>query len=355
MLRHRGVGVSAFKETTMAIRTSAVKDVSDGQNRNQAARGEAVSPTVIERDPTGRSACPECDGDLVTREDESFCTDCGLVVGAEHLERQPTMAQLGVKAGEEYQMESEDPFQSGRSLGSTYWRSDIDSAAASSDRARAYTRMKKQHERYAYTGNRGQLRRLDDIFNDIQLLRSELDLPSVVAEQAAAWMRDAKDERLPGGHMAWESLAAAAVLLALQKAGLSRDPEAVTQYAKTSHERLCAAARKLRIELELDVRPVRSDVITTVVEALDEDVDDETDAFARYLLTVADQEHIGSGTPRMTVAATAVYAADRVTDGKQLTQQQLVDAVSPVVDTSTSKIGMYNPRLLDAAVIETPA
>jgi len=50
------------------------------------------------------------------------------------------------------------------------------------------------------------------------------------------------------------------------------------------------------------------------------------------------------------VAASAVYAADRLTDETWLTQQQVVDAGSPIVETSVSKLGRYARELVDAYV-----
>lgn len=92
-----------------------------------------------------------------------------------------------------------------------------------------------------------------------------------------------------------------------------------------------------------------------VLNVLDDDLLD-ADAYlrltvvGRHLLELADEKQIAPGTSRLTVAASAVYAADRVTDEKWLTQQQVVDAGSTIVETSTSKLGRYAGELHDAYV-----
>lgn len=325
-------------------------------DRIQEADETAPEQEAVKHDPSARSTCPECENRLITEDHESFCEACGFLVSTEHLDRGPTLADLGRgKDGDERCLETENPFRDGKSVGSTFWRSDIDACRASDERSRTLSRMLKWQQRYAYDGNRSRSKRLDDVFNDVELLEGKLAIPAYVAEDAAQWMREAKAARLPGGRMAWESLAAGAVLLAAHTDGWPRPPREVAQYSKTSHERLCAAARKIRIELELDVTPIRTEVVEAVLDALDDDLLDG-DAYLRlavigeHLLELADAQQLGPGTSRVTMAASAVYAADRLTDGKMLTQQQVVDAGRTIVETSVSKIGRYSRELHDAYV-----
>lgn len=84
--------------------------------------------------------------------------------------------------------------------------------------------------------------RLADALWDIENISTNANFPQWVGEDAARYMRRADEEWLAGGRMAWKSLAAGAVLLGTKEAGLERDLRAITHYAKTSHERACAAA-----------------------------------------------------------------------------------------------------------------
>jgi transcription initiation factor TFIIB len=146
--------------------------------------------------------------------------------------------------------------------------------------------------------------------------------------------------------MAWESLAAGAVLLAGRTSGVERTPAQIAQFAKSSRERVCAAARKIRLQTPVDAPVVRDCAVDRVVTALDETgIDVETGIelvrVGERLLDVADTVPIGPGTARMTVAGAAVWVVNRLTAEKALTQAGVVAAVSETVPTSKSKIASY--------------
>lgn len=317
----------------------------------------------VERARSFRSTCPECDGGIVAGRFDSHCESCGLVVSEEHVDQGPTLADLGITGpdgfangySEDKSIERVNPFRSGKSLGSIFWHKDIEKCRVSGERSRKLNRMLKWHRRHSYNGNRSRSKRLDDVFHDVELLKGELAIPEYVAVDAASWMRQAKDARLPGGHMAWESLAAGAVALAARNAGIPRATTEVAEYAKTSHERVCAAARKIRIELDLDVPPLRSECVEAVLDAVDDELLDgraylKLAVLGRHLVELADENGIGPGTPRLTVAASAVYAANRLIGKQWLTQPAVVEAGSTIVEMSTSKIGKYSRELYTAYV-----
>jgi transcription initiation factor TFIIB len=198
--------------------------------------------------------------------------------------------------------------------------------------------------------------RLNEGLRDIQMVVGNLGLPGFVATDAATLLKQASEARLPGGRMAWEALAAGAVYVATSQSGFSRTTEEVSVHAKTSHERVCAAARKLRCELGLvsEVPPTQAWAVDAVVEVLGEqpgvalNVCFELRRVGEFLLDVADDACIGPGTSRVTMAAAAVYAADRLTEGKAVTQQEAADAASAVVPTSKSKVSVYSREVVDA-------
>ncbi|MFH5801641.1 hypothetical protein [Haladaptatus sp. CMAA 1911] len=197
-------------------------------------------------------------------------------------------------------------------------------------------------------------RRLNESLRDVQSIGENVGLPRYVCEDACLLMRQAAERRLPGGRMAWESLAAGAVLLAARRAELSRETGVVVEYAKSTYERACAAARKIRIECELveTFPPVQVRALDVVLAALDDRLDAQAVlTFARLgqqLLAVADTKPVGPGTSRVAVAGAAVYAADRLTDGKSVTQADVATAVSQVCPTSKSVVAGYSRELYDA-------
>jgi transcription initiation factor TFIIB len=220
-----------------------------------------------------------------------------------------------------------------------------------------FGRLRMRHKRFQMASKREI--RLNEGLRDVEMIVGNLGLPGFVAADAAALLKQAAAERLPGGRMAWEALAAGAVYVATSRAGFQRTTEEVAVHAKTSHERVCAAARKLRCELELvdEVPPTQAWAVDAVVEALGttQDVDLETCLELRrvgeLLLELADEAGIGPGTPRMVVAAAAVYAADRLTAGKAATQAAVADAASAVVPTSTGVVAGYSREVSDAYTV----
>jgi len=144
------------------------------------------------------------------------------------------------------------------------------------------------------------------------------------------------------------------VWLAATDAGIPRSCAEVVQYTKSSAERLSAAARKLRCELGLDVPPAREGVVDDVLVALDDSLDVQTclelRVVSEHLLAIADEESVGAGTSRLTMGATAIYVADRLTDGKSLTQGQVAEAADTIVETSKWRISRYTQLLQDAYV-----
>jgi hypothetical protein len=89
-----------------------------------------------------------------------------------------------------------------------------------------------------------------------------------------------------------------------------------------------------------EVPPTQAWAVDTVVEALGtrQVVELETCLERRrideFLPKLADEACIGPGTSRGAVAAAAVYAADRLTDGKTVTQAAFAAAASEIVSTS---------------------
>jgi transcription initiation factor TFIIB len=218
-----------------------------------------------------------------------------------------------------------------------------------------FGRLRRRHKRFQMESKR-QIR-LNEGLRDIQMIVGNLGLPGFVAADAAALLKRASAERLPGGRMAWEALAAGAVYVATSQVGLQRTTEDVAVHAKTSHERVCAAARKLRCELGLvnEVPPTQAWAVDAVVEVLGRtegvklDVCFELRRVGEFLLELADEACIGPGTSRVTVAAAAaVDAADRVTDGKTVTQAEVAEAASSVVPTSTGVVAGYSREVYDA-------
>ena len=332
---------------------------STGQRRQQADERSVTqdeSVTEVEHDPAAQSTCPECEGQILTSDETSFCESCGLVVADEWVDRSPTLVDLGKVGNADASIETVNPLRTDKGLHTRIDKStDGYGNPLSNKRWEQVQRLRKWNKRYQFGGQRGRTKRLNEGLRDIELIGHNLDLPEHILVTAAQYLRQAAEARLPGGHMAWEALGAGALLLATRDARETRDDldVAIATYAKAPRERVCAAARKLRCELGLDVPVTRPNAVQTVIDGLDEDALPGARAvrayrLARHLLQLGDQEPVGPGTPRLTVAAAALYAADRLLPGKELTQAQVAAAASTVVETSTGRIGRYGRELFDA-------
>lgn len=321
----------------------------------QSSTSEAHDAVAEEREPTWRSTCPECEGTLVTKDNESYCAECGLVISSEHIDHQPTRSVHGPSGGsgpKEWSVESINPFRVDKGLNTTFFLgSDGYGNSLSTAKKDYFGRLRRRHKRFRMDSDRDI--RLNEGLRDVESIGGNLALPRYVAEDAALYLRWGAEARLPSGRMSWEALAAGAILLAARTAGFERSGQELAKYAKSSPERVYAGARKIRCKLGLtdECPPARDRAIEDVLTALCQDGVEgdiwELTQIARYLLGMADEEPIGPGTPRLTVAAAAVYAADRLTDGKHLTQPQVVEAVNPIVDMSVSKLGRYSRELVD--------
>ena len=300
-----------------------------------------------------QASCPECDGRVRKRGHESVCADCGLVVRIETLDRTPTLKDHAPTTDDrsgEWACEPTNQLRVDKGLVTTFFLStDGKGNTLSPERKDKMERLRRRHKRFTMHDRRNQ--RLNEGMRDIGMLGANLGLPEHIQTEASWYLKAAKRERLPAGRMPWEALAAGAVQLAARKAGIERDPADVAQYAKASLDRVCAGARKIRIETDVDAPPMRDRAVDRVVAALDDALDVEAAIelvrVGERLLAVADSEGIGPGTHRMAMAGAAVYAADRLTTEKHLTQAEVVEAASAVVPTSKHQIRRYSQEVHD--------
>lgn len=109
-----------------------------------------------------------------------------------------------------------------------------------------------------------------DALQDIKTIGRNSGVPRYVRKRAAALFRTADDEGLPGGWMAFESVAVCTVVVPARQAGFTQSIDDIAQWARTPHERACAGARKVRIDLGLagQAQPGRQDAVATVGEAV---------------------------------------------------------------------------------------
>ncbi|NHX37518.1 MULTISPECIES: transcription initiation factor IIB [Halolamina] len=341
----------------MSSNNPSEKTVSDVQTTTTEEGGH--EPTV-EHEPSGRSACPECKGRVITEDEQSFCTDCGLIVADEWVDLSPTLNDLGLVGDTDQSIETVDPLRTDKGLHTKIGRNtDGRGNPLSNEQWEKVQRLRKWHKRMQFGEKRKRTKRLNEGLRDVEMIGGNLSLPDHVVKMAAQFLQSASEARLPGGRMAWEALAGGAVLLAARAASVNRDEidVAVATHTKAPHERVCAAARKIRCECGFDAPLIRPNAVMAVVDALDDDAIPGARAvrtwrLAQHLMKLGDQVPVGPGTPRCTVAASALYAADRLLSRKHLTQEQVAAAASTIVPTSRNRIARYSRELVDAYEVE---
>jgi transcription initiation factor TFIIB len=302
-----------------------------------------------------RPTCPECGGRVISEDCEAVCGDCGLVVTIDALERAPSLkahAPDNTSRTGEWAVEPTTELRVDKGLHTTFFlNSDGKGNALTSKQKEKMGRLRRRHKRFQMDSKRAN--RLNEGFRDIGMIGANLAIPEHVQTNASRFLEAAKAARLPGGRMAWEALAAGAVLLAARRASIERTPTDIARYAKAPEERVCAAARKIRLQTDVEAPVVRDRTVDRVVAALDDEVDVATGIelvrVADRLMRISDTEPVGPGTSRMTVAGAAVYAADRLTDGKAVTQAEVAAAVEATLPTTKGRIARYSRELYDAA------
>lgn len=292
------------------------------------------------------SRCPECNDRLVTVRHETYCDGCGVLVSDRPLDRGPTLADLGAGADRDSQasIERHSPYFIDK-RGSTFSFSYFDAKGnALSSRQLALVRRMERRQCWE-RDSREEL--LTDALHDIRTIGATAGLPRFVCERATQLFREAFEAGLPGGRMSYESLSAGAAVVAAREAGCPQSIELLIRDSRTSLERGCAGARKVRLGLDLveSCPPGRQDALETVLDALRVTHSEcnlhAIEPLAREFLQVADTRRIGPGTSRLTIAAASVYAAIR-TVGLRVTRREVADAVSPLVETTVGRVGTYS-------------
>jgi len=204
----------------MTSNNASEKTVSDVQSTTIEERGH--EPTV-EHEPSGRSACPECEGQVITEDEQSFCTDCGLIVADEWVDLSPTLNDLGLVGDADQSIETVDPLRTDKGLHTKIGRNtDGRGNPLSNEQWEKVQRLRKWHKRMQFGEKRKRTKRLNEGLRDVEMIGGNLSLPNHVVKQAAQHLRSASEARLPGGRMAWEALAGGAVLLAARASSVDR-------------------------------------------------------------------------------------------------------------------------------------
>ena len=303
------------------------RQLREGQHRSEDSSTAEASNVQGEgiRGPEV-NVCSECGGRITTdeRRGDRACTDCGLVVDEDHIDRGAEWR--------EFMDDSEDrsrvgapltELQHDRGLSTKIgWQNKDAFGQTLQPKQRAkMERLRTWDERFRSKDS--QERNLKQAFGEIDRMASALGLPTSTREVAARLYRTAiNDGLLPGRCI--EAIASASLYTAARKTQSPRSLDEITTVSRIDRLRIQRAYRYLMRELELGVEPADPE---TYLHRFHSTLafDDEVEYVARDLIDTAVEHNVHSGKSPLSIAAAALYAAARLTN-TETTQAEISDA-----------------------------
>lgn len=286
-----------------------------------------ASIVMSETSSTYARSCPECTGRLNSSTDETVCTECGLVVSEDRLDRGP-----------EWRSFADDETNKERT-GAPLTRSRHDRGLSTEighgggntrltgRKRRQVTRMRRQHNR-AKISSKAERNQVY-AFTEIRRLVGALELPDTIRDRACVLFETAQSEDLIRGR-SLEGFAAAAVYATCRVATISRTLHEIVSAARSTENELKAAYDALNREIGLPTGPIDPrQYLPRFASRLD--LPSSVEAEARELVADARERNLINGRNPSGFAAACLYAA-AVEQDCELTQREAADVaeVTPV-------------------------
>jgi transcription initiation factor TFIIB len=316
-----------------------------------SSRGDAAKSTRTRERPESEEdseetvdTCPECDGRLVSENDETVCTDCGLVVAEDAIDHGPEWRAFDASERDEKSRVGAPTTNMMHDKGLSTnidWRDkDAYGRSLSSRQRERVQRLRTWNERFRTRDSKE--RNLKQALGEIDRMASSLGLPDPIRETSSVIYRRALDEDLLPGRSI-EGVATAALYAAARQAGAPRSLDEVTAVSRVERAEIARTYRYVARQLGLEIEP--ADPESYVPRFASElDLSEAVERRARQLLSTAKEEGIHSGKSPVGLAAAAIYAAALLANEK-VTQA----AVSDVADISEVTIRNRYHELLELA------
>jgi len=274
-------------------------------------------------------SCPECDSAIDASAREAVCTQCGLVVDEDQLDRGPEWRS--------FEDDSEEKARTGAPLTRSRHDRGLSTEIGRSTRLkgrkrRQMARLRREHSRAQTGSKRERNQRIG--FIEIRRLVSQLALSTTIRDRACVLFESAQEADLLVGRSI-EGFAAAAVYATCRTSQIARTVEEIADDAQASADELRVAYDAINRELGLPTGPIDpQEYLPRFASELD--VPHEIERRATELADVADERNLVAGKNPCGVAAACLYTAAREQD-YDLTQATAADVagVSPVTLRST--------------------
>ncbi|SFS07646.1 Transcription initiation factor IIB (TFIIB) [Halomicrobium zhouii] len=316
------------------VRTNAGEQVDE-----QAVRSEQTEEQESEE------VCPECGGDVVadTEHGETVCTDCGLVVEEDEIDRGPEWRAFDSSERDNKSRVGAPTtnmmHDKGLSTNIGWQDKDAYGNSLSSKQRSKMKRLRTWNERFRTRDSKE--RNLKQALGEIDRMASALGLPQNVRETASVIYRRAlSEDLLPGRSI--EGVATASVYAAARQAGTPRSLDEIARVSRVDKMELTRTYRYIVRELGLEVAPAKPEsYVPRFISDLD--LSDESERRSRELIEAAREDGVLSGKSPVGLAAAAVYAGSLLSNEK-VTQSQ----VSEVASISEVTIRNRYKELLEA-------
>jgi transcription initiation factor TFIIB len=272
--------------------------------------------------------CPECNGRLDDAGEETYCLDCGLVVGEDRVDRGPEWRNF---------QDGPDRKRTGAPLTRSRHDRGLSTEIGRSTRLtgrkrRLFARLRRQHNR-ARISSRAERNRVYG-FTEVRRMVGALGLPDSIRDRACVLFESAQNEDLLRGR-SLEGFAAAAVYAVCRTDALSRTLAEIGAVAKATRDELTAAYDALNRELGLPTGPIDpEEYLARFANQLE--LPNGIERRARTLVEKSHELGLTNGRNPSGVAAACLYTAATEHD-HALTQQAAADVagVTPVTLRTT--------------------
>ena len=300
--------------------------------------------TTDESDGEGDDQCPECGGDLESREGETYCDDCGLVVQEGQVDRGPEWRAFNEQEKEEKSRvgapTTKMMHDEGLSTNIGWKNQDAYGNQLSAEQREKMERLRTWNERFRTRSSKE--RNLKQALGEVDRMASALGLPEDVRETAAVIYRRALEEDLLPGRSI-EGVATASLYAAARQAGSPRSLSEVAQVSRVEEQEFKRAYRYLVRELNLEMKPVNpKQYVNRIIS--DVDMSEDVGRIARQLIDCGEQDNVHSGKSPVALAAAAIYAAGLL-ENEKVTQAE----ISSAANVSEVTIRNRYRELLEAA------
>ena len=279
--------------------------------------------------------CPECGGRLIADDEhaETVCTECGLVVEQDRVDRGPEWRAFDAAEKNEKSRVGAPTTKllhdKGLSSQIDWQNRDSSGNALSARQRQKMQRLRTWDERFRTRNHKE--RNLKQALAEIERMGSALGLGKDVRETASVIYRRALEEDLLPGRSI-EGVATASLYAAARQMDRPRSIDEVAAVSRVPEMEFKRTYRYIVRELDLAVKPADPNrFVGRIASAVG--LDDETERMARELLRTAEGTGTFNGKSPVGLAAAAIYAAGRLT-GRDLTQ----DEVSAAADVSNVTI-----------------